>query len=70
LEYPLDDFGADAWDLIGKGATFNELTADLASRRQEARYHIRGRLREWLGELLVLGLVRRGQGDTGAAERA
>jgi hypothetical protein len=70
LEYPLDDFGADAWDLVGRGATFNELTTNLASRRHEPRYRTRGRLREWLGELLVLGLLCRGQGETNAAERA
>jgi hypothetical protein len=70
LEYPLDDFGEDAWDLVGKGATFSELTTNLAARRHEPRNRIRGRLREWLGELLVLGLVRREQGESSAAEHA
>jgi hypothetical protein len=70
LEHPLDEFGGDAWELMLKGATFDELTTDLASRRREARYRTRGRLREWLGALLVLGLVRRGPGESNVAEGA
>lgn len=70
LEHPLDEFGVDAWELVAKGATFDELTSALVARRRETRYRTRGRLREWLGALLVLGLVRRGRGEASVAEGA
>ncbi|MBA3498243.1 MAG: hypothetical protein H0T86_14165 [Gemmatimonadales bacterium] len=70
LEHPLDEFAADAWDLVTRGATFEQLTADLTSLRSEDRYRVRWRLREWLGEAVVLGLIRRGRGDESVAEGA
>lgn len=70
LEHPLDEFAADAWGLVARGATFEQLTADLTSLRGEARYRVRERLREWLGEALVLGLIRRDRGDDSVAEGA
>jgi hypothetical protein len=69
-EHPLDEFAEDAWGLIARGPTFEELTADLTRLRGEARYRVRGRLREWLGAALVQGLIRRGRGDQGVAEGA
>jgi hypothetical protein len=70
LEYPLDGFGADAWELMGWGATFTELASQLASRRGEGRHRTRSRLKEWLGGLLVLGLVHRGVDGDDAARGA
>jgi len=70
VEHPLDEFGADAWELMVRGATFATLATELAAKRQEARNRTRSRLKEWLGGLLVLGLIRRGQGSASAAEGA
>jgi hypothetical protein len=70
LEHPLDEFATDAWELVGRGATFEELTARLTRLRGEARSRVRGRLRDWLGETLVLGLIRRGRADDSVAEGA
>jgi hypothetical protein len=70
LEHPLDEFAEDAWALVARGATFEELTADLTRLRREARYRVRVRLREWLSEALVQGLIRRGRGNESVAEGA
>jgi hypothetical protein len=73
VTHPLDEFGAEVWELMGAGASFNDLAAELASRRRESRAQTFARLRELLGALLVLGLVRRGAngGDgTSTAEEA
>lgn len=70
IAHPLDEFGADAWELMVQGATFAGLATELAARRQEARNRTRGRLKEWLGGLLMLGLIRRGQRGASAAEGA
>jgi hypothetical protein len=70
LEHRLDEFGEDAWELLARGATFEQLTTDLTSLRGEARYRVRGRLQEWLSEALVLGLIRRGRGEVSVAEGA
>lgn len=73
MEHPLDEFGAEAWELMGAGSAFDDLARELASRRGEGPARTRNRLKEWLGRLLVLGLVRRGaggEGDTNAAEGA
>lgn len=70
VERPLDEFCTDAWALLGQGVTFAKLVSQVAARRGEARHHTRARLKECLGALLVLGLVRRGEGGATAAEGA
>lgn len=70
VEQPLDEFGEDAWEQMVQGATFAKLAAELAAKRREARNRTRIRLKEWLGGLLVLGLIRREQGSANAAEGA
>jgi len=63
VSHPMDDFGIDAWELMAAGSAFSDLTGALAKRRGEARRRTRGRLKRWLAELLVLGLVRRRVGS-------
>jgi len=70
LEHPLDGFATDAWELLARGVSFDELTSELVRLTGEARYRVRGRLRAWLGEALVLGLIRRSRGDDSVAEGA
>jgi hypothetical protein len=70
LRHPLDGFGMDAWDLLAGGATFGELIAELTHRRAESRNEVRIRLKAWLGELLVLELLRRDPNSTAGAEGA
>ncbi|MBA3258687.1 MAG: PqqD family protein [Gemmatimonadales bacterium] len=66
LEYSLDAFGMDVWPLVARGARFAEILAELVSVRQEPPHSVRGRLIAWLGELLVLGFIRRERGDAKA----
>jgi hypothetical protein len=70
VEYPLDSFGMDAWPLVMRGAPFAEITAELAAARRDPPHTVRARLISWLGELLVLRLIRREPGSTGAANHA
>jgi hypothetical protein len=63
LMYSLDGFGADTWELIRRGATFAEMTAELATRRREPMRRVRARLAALLGELLVRGLLQRGRAE-------
>ena len=73
VEHPLDEFGADAWELMATGAAFADLVAGVAARRGETHAHARGLLQEWLADLLALGLVRRGtcgEGGESTAEGA
>ena len=70
VEHPLDGFGADAWELMVQGATFAALATELAARRQESRHRTRSRLKEWLGGLLVRGLIRRGRRSASSTEGA
>jgi hypothetical protein len=70
VEQPLDGFGEEAWELMLRGATFAKLVVELAARRQETRNRTRIRLKAWLGDLLVLGLIRRDQPSASAAEGA
>lgn len=67
VEYPLDSFGADAWPMLARGAPFAELVTELATVRREPAAVVRARLIAWLGELLVLRLIRRERGDLKAA---
>jgi hypothetical protein len=68
VEHPLDQFGMDAWPLVLHGVRFAKLTLELASTRREAPHLIRARLIAWLGELLVLRLIRREPGRVEAGE--
>jgi hypothetical protein len=67
IEYPLDSLGMDAWPRVTRGAPFAELVAELAVARREPTSLVRARLIAWLGELLVLRLIRREPGDLRAA---
>lgn len=66
VEYSLDAFGMDAWPLVMRGATFAEIMAALVAARGGPAQAIRARLVAWLGELLVMRLVRRQRGDVRA----
>jgi hypothetical protein len=68
VEHPLDDFGVNAWPLVLSGAPFAKLTLQLASARREPPHLVRARLISWLGELLVLRLIRREPGSVEAGE--
>lgn len=68
IEHPLDAFGMDAWPLVQRGMPFSKLTLELASIRREPPHVIRSRLISWLGELLVLRLIRREPGSVEAGE--
>jgi hypothetical protein len=68
IEHALDHFGMDAWPLVLRGLSFSNLTLELASVRREPPHVIRARLISWLGELLVLRLVRREPGGAEAGE--
>lgn len=59
VEHPLNGFGMDAWPLVVRGLSFAQLTLELASNRREPPHLARSRLISWLGELLVLRLIRR-----------
>jgi hypothetical protein len=63
LEHALDGFGLDAWPLVIRGASFAEMVAQLAAARQEPTAAVRARLIAWLGDLLVLRLIRRDRGN-------
>jgi hypothetical protein len=63
VEHPLDALGMEAWPRVTRGAPFAELVAELAAARREPAPAVRARLIAWLGELLVLGLIRRERGD-------
>jgi hypothetical protein len=67
VEFPLDSLGMDAWPRMTRGAPFAELVADLAAARREPAPAVRARLIAWLGELLVLRLIRRERGSLKAA---
>lgn len=67
VQYPLDPFGVEAWRLVKQGTSFAKLTAELASSRREPPHAVRSRLISWLGELLVLRLIRREPSDAEAA---
>jgi hypothetical protein len=67
VEYPLDALGMDLWPRVTRGASFAELVAELATARREPVSAVRARLIAWLGELLVLRLIRRERGDLKAA---
>ena len=68
MEHSLDSFGIDAWPLVLRGAPFAKMTVELASLRREAPHVVRARLISWLGELLVLRLIRRERGRAEADE--
>jgi len=68
VEHPLDSLGVDAWPLVARGAPFAEITADLATVRREPPHTVRARLISWLGELLVLRLIRREPGNAEAGQ--
>jgi hypothetical protein len=68
LEHILDRFGEEAWPLVAQGAPLAKITADLASLRREPPHAVRTRLISWLGELLVLGFIRREPGRAKADE--
>jgi len=68
IEHPLDHFGMDAWPLVLRGMSFSRLILELVSLRQEPPHLVRSRLISWLGELLVLGLIRREPGSAEAGE--
>ena len=59
IEHLLSHFGMDAWPLILQGMPFTKLTVELSSLRREPPHVIRAQLIAWLGELLVLRLIRR-----------
>jgi hypothetical protein len=67
MEYPLAGFATDAWPMIIRGALFAEIVAEMAVLRREPAHAVRAQLIAWLGELLVLRLIRR---DRGQAETA
>lgn len=67
--YPLDGFGTDTWELVLRGASFGEMTAELARRRREPVRRVRARLAALLGELLVRGLLYRGVDRTEVSGR-
>jgi hypothetical protein len=60
----------DAWPMVTRGALFAEIVAELAVLRREPAHAVRTRLIAWLGELLVLRLIRRDRGNARAADRA
>jgi hypothetical protein len=68
VEHALDQFGMDAWPLVLRGLPFAKLTVELASARREPPHLVRARLISWLGELLVLRLIRREPGSVEAGE--
>jgi hypothetical protein len=68
VEQPLDQFGMDAWPLLQQGMPFSQLTLVLASNRREPPHLVRSRLIYWLGELLVLRLIRREPASAEAGE--
>lgn len=68
VEHPLDHFGMDAWPLVLRVMPFSKLTLELASQRREPPHLVRSRLISWLGELLVLRLIRREPGSAEAGE--
>jgi hypothetical protein len=68
VEYPLDHFGMDAWPLVLRGIPFSKLILELSSTRREPPHLVRARLISWLGELLVLRLIRREPGSAQAGE--
>jgi hypothetical protein len=70
VEYPLDAFATDAWSMVTRGALFAEIVAELAALRREPAPAVRARLIAWLGELLVLRLIRRDRGNAEAANGA
>jgi hypothetical protein len=67
VEYPLDSLGAEAWPMVTRGLTFAEMVGELALVRREPAPAVRARLIVWLGELLVLRLIRRERGSLKAA---
>lgn len=68
VEQPLDAFGMDAWPLVLRGMPFSKLILELTSIRREPPHLVRSRLISWLGELLVLQLIRREPGSAEAGE--
>jgi hypothetical protein len=68
VEYPLDHFGMDAWPLVLRGIPFSKLILELSSIRREPPHLLRARLISWLGELLVLRLIRREPGSVEVGE--
>ncbi len=67
VEYALDSFGMDAWPMVMRGAPFAKIVAELAVARREPQHAVRTRLISWLGDLLVLRLIRRERGSAEAA---
>jgi len=70
VQVPLDAFGMDVWPMVTRGAPFAEIVAELAAVRREPTHSVRARLIAWLGELLVLRLIRRDRGKAEAANGA
>lgn len=66
--HSLDSFGLEAWSLVMGGAPFGKITAELAAARREPAHAVRAQLISWLGELLVLRLIRREPGSVEAGE--
>jgi len=65
VEYPLDELGRAAWPMVTRGAAFAEILATLVAGGKKPAQAVRARLIDWLGELLILELVRR---EPGAAK--
>jgi hypothetical protein len=70
VEFQLDGFGMDAWPLLLQRLPFARILAQLTSERNESAPAVRARLIAWLGELLVLQLIRRDPGTAKAADGA
>jgi hypothetical protein len=70
VEYRLDGFGLDAWPLVTQGMTFGQMLAQLALMRRERPPALRSRLIAWLGELLMLQLIRRERSNAQTADGA
>ena len=68
VTHPLEQFGIEAWPLVLRGLPFSRLILELASNRREPLYLVRSRLISWLGELLMLRLIRREPGRAEADE--
>lgn len=68
IEHALDHFGMDAWPFVLQRLSFSNLTLQLASVRRKPPHLVRAQLISWLGELLVLRLIRREPGGAEAGE--
>jgi hypothetical protein len=67
VRFPLDQLGLEAWPMVARGVAFGELVGAMTAGRSEPASSVRARLIAWLGELLVLRLIRRERGHLKAA---